>query len=116
MNHSTQEQQLQGKSNLLYTVFLLKKTSFSLRIAEVPALLFFPMALTRWAVLTPMEHATGGSVIAAKMALKRGNKFFCLSFQHPFCLSCIEQRTGFAINLGGGFHHASSNRVRPFCT
>jgi histone deacetylase 11 len=40
-----------------------------------------------------MLHQTGGTILAAKAALKRG----------------------WAINLGGGFHHASKNSGSGFC-
>lgn len=63
------------------------------RIMELPFLRFFPDHLTRNLVLRPMLYQMGGSLLAAKAALK----------------------TGWAVNLGGGFHHASYNDGQGFC-
>ena len=62
-------------------------------IMELPFLRFFPARLTRHLVLDPMLYQTGGSVLAAKAALVRGA----------------------AVNLGGGFHHASYNKGMGIC-
>ncbi len=70
------------------------KSSWSVAgIMELPFLRFFPSRLTRHLVLEPMLYQTGGSVLAAKAALVRGA----------------------AVNLGGGFHHASHDRGMGFC-
>ena len=63
------------------------------RITELGFLRFFPTKLARNIVLEPMLYQTGGSIMAAKAALERG----------------------WAINLGGGFHHASSENGEGFC-
>jgi len=52
-----------------------------------------PAWLVGWRVLRPMRWATGGTVLACRLALERG----------------------LAINLGGGFHHAGPNRGGGFC-
>jgi len=62
-------------------------------IFEVPALAKMPAFVSRYLVIDPMLHQTGGSITAAELAL-----------QH-----------GWAINLGGGFHHASAERGHGFC-
>jgi histone deacetylase 11 len=49
--------------------------------------------LTDWRVLAPMRYATGGTLLACRLAL-----------QH-----------GFSINLGGGYHHASGRHGGGFC-
>ncbi|XP_026736279.1 histone deacetylase 11 [Trichoplusia ni] len=62
-------------------------------IAEVPVLACVPNALVQYAYLKPMRLQTGGSVLAGKLALDRG----------------------WAINIGGGFHHCSGNKGGGFC-
>ncbi len=52
-----------------------------------------PASLTDAAVLRPFRYATGGTLLAARLAL-----------QH-----------GIAINLGGGYHHAEPDRGGGFC-
>jgi len=63
------------------------------RIMELPFLRLFPSHLTRNLVLRPMLYQMGGSLLAAEAALK----------------------SGWAVNLGGGFHHASYNDGQGFC-
>ncbi len=63
------------------------------RILEVPIVLLVPVCFTHWRVLRPMRRAAGGTVLACRLALKKG----------------------LAINLGGGFHHASGARGGGFC-
>jgi histone deacetylase 11 len=60
------------------------------RILEVPVIRYLPGWLVGWRVLRPMRWATGGTLLACRLALE----------------------TGLAINLGGGFHHAGGG----FCT
>lgn len=43
--------------------------------------------------LLPLRYQTGGSILAGKLALERG----------------------WAINIGGGFHHCSANKGGGFC-
>jgi histone deacetylase 11 len=62
-------------------------------ILEVPLLHYLPACLVAWRVLTPMRRATGGTVLACRLALDQG----------------------LAINLGGGYHHASRDRGGGFC-
>jgi histone deacetylase 11 len=63
------------------------------RIAELPFLRFFPGRLTRQLIVEPMLYQAGGSLLAALAAL----------------------RHGWAINVGGGFHHASYAHGEGFC-
>jgi histone deacetylase 11 len=72
----------------------------SLRRSEVLATIFaVPLArivpgwLLDWRVLRSMRLATGGTLLACRLALEHG----------------------IAINLGGGFHHASAGRGGGFC-
>ncbi|KAJ2945239.1 hypothetical protein O0L34_g9310 [Tuta absoluta] len=62
-------------------------------IAEVPLLVFVPNIFVQRAYLKPMRIQTGGSVLAGKLALERG----------------------WAINVGGGFHHCSGTKGGGFC-
>jgi histone deacetylase 11 len=63
------------------------------RIFEVPLLARVPAWLIDWGVFRPMRRATGGTILACRLALERG----------------------LAINLGGGYHHASGSRAGGFC-
>eukprot|EP00741_Cyanophora_paradoxa_P022918 tig00021525_g22138.t1 len=62
-------------------------------ITEVPPVAILPSAVVKRNVLVPFQYATGGSLAAARLAVKHG----------------------WAINIGGGFHHASSDRGGGFC-
>ncbi|HZU38651.1 MAG TPA: histone deacetylase [Gemmataceae bacterium] len=63
------------------------------RLLEVPMLRYVPAWLVDWRVLSPMRWATGGTMLACRLALEKG----------------------LAINLGGGYHHASPGRGGGFC-
>jgi len=63
------------------------------RITELGFLRFFPDRLARNLILEPMLYQMGGSLLAGLAALEHG----------------------WAINLGGGFHHASANDGGGFC-
>jgi len=60
---------------------------------EIPPVAFLPSFLIRRCILSPMLLATGGTMEAAR-----------LSMEH-----------GWAINLGGGYHHASLDAGGGFC-
>jgi histone deacetylase 11 len=63
------------------------------RILEVPIVGRLPGWLIDWRVLVPMRFATGGTLLACRLALEQG----------------------VAINLGGGFHHAAADWGGGFC-
>ncbi|KAF2901613.1 hypothetical protein ILUMI_04570 [Ignelater luminosus] len=63
------------------------------RIAEVPPLFLVPNCLVQSGYLKPMRYQTGGSILAGKLAVERG----------------------WAINIGGGFHHCRSDAGGGFC-
>jgi histone deacetylase 11 len=63
------------------------------RILEVPQIAFLPAWLIDWRVLRPMRWATEGTLLACRLALDRG----------------------LAVNLGGGYHHASGSSGGGFC-
>ncbi|XP_055532313.1 histone deacetylase 11 [Wyeomyia smithii] len=67
------------------------------KIAEIPPLIFVPNYFVQRSYLRPMRYQTAGSILAAKCAL------------------AYPAGTGWAINLGGGFHHCSSDRGGGFC-
>eukprot|EP00462_Mataza_sp_D1_P013891 CAMPEP_0175165230 /NCGR_PEP_ID=MMETSP0087-20121206/26939_1 /TAXON_ID=136419 /ORGANISM="Unknown Unknown, Strain D1" /LENGTH=261 /DNA_ID=CAMNT_0016454521 /DNA_START=204 /DNA_END=989 /DNA_ORIENTATION=- len=71
----------------------LKKSSEVAQIAEIPPLAILPHFIVNSRVLTPMQYATGGTLEAAVLA----------------------QKHSWAINLGGGFHHACSHEGGGFC-
>lgn len=63
------------------------------RITELGFLRFFPSKLSYNTIITPMKYQTGGSVLAGELAL----------------------HYGWAVNLGGGLHHASRDNGEGFC-
>ncbi|XP_057217986.1 histone deacetylase 11 isoform X1 [Triplophysa rosa] len=62
-------------------------------ITEIPPVLFLPNFLVQRKVLKPLRTQTGGTIMAGKLAMERG----------------------WAINVGGGFHHCSSDKGGGFC-
>ena len=62
-------------------------------ILEVPGLCLLPSSILQWRVLIPMMYQTGGTIQAVVCAMEYG----------------------WAINLGGGFHHASAKSGGGFC-
>jgi histone deacetylase 11 len=71
----------------------LKRPSALAGILEVPVVGRLPAWAIDWRILGPMRYAVGGTVLACRLALEQG----------------------IAINLGGGFHHASSAWGGGFC-
>ncbi|VDK46768.1 unnamed protein product [Anisakis simplex] len=63
------------------------------RLVEVAVVAFLPSFVIDRYLLRPFRYHTGGSILAARLALERN----------------------WAINLGGGFHHASRSRGGGFC-
>ena len=63
------------------------------KIVELNLVKWVPNIILRWRLLKPMKLATGGTVQAAKLALQYG----------------------WAINLGGGYHHAKHDAGDGFC-
>ncbi|KAL3852141.1 hypothetical protein ACJMK2_015820 [Sinanodonta woodiana] len=62
-------------------------------ITEVPPVAMLPNFIVQNKVLKPFRYQTGGTILAAKLAMERG----------------------WGINIGGGFHHSSSDRGGGFC-
>ncbi|XP_023016022.2 histone deacetylase 11 isoform X1 [Leptinotarsa decemlineata] len=90
-NEATEEDLL-----MVHTKKYLKRLKCSLhvaQIAEILALIPVPNYFIQRAYLKPMRYQTGGSILSGKLALDRG----------------------WAINLGGGFHHCSASRGGGFC-
>ncbi|KAL8130461.1 hypothetical protein V2J09_019616 [Rumex salicifolius] len=70
------------------------KSSYTVaKITEVPPVAMIPNSLVQQKVLFPFRKQVGGSVLAAKLAKERG----------------------WAINVGGGFHHCSAESGGGFC-
>lgn len=87
-----------GRADLerVHTVEYLRSLGRSKVLADilsVPALSHLPSAFINWRVLSPMRYATGGTLLACRLALDHG----------------------LAINLAGGYHHASSACGDGFC-
>ena len=66
----------------------LRQPTYLAGALEVAALARAPAWLTHWRVLRPMRWATAGTILGARAAIEHG----------------------LAINLGGGYHHASASR------
>ncbi|KAM6475833.1 histone deacetylase 11 isoform 1-T1 [Liasis olivaceus] len=62
-------------------------------ITEIPPVLFMPNFLVQRKVLRPLRTQTGGTIMAGKLAIERG----------------------WAVNVGGGFHHCSGDKGGGFC-
>ncbi|XP_008408590.1 histone deacetylase 11 isoform X1 [Poecilia reticulata] len=62
-------------------------------ITEIPPLVILPNCLVQQKVLRPLRTQTGGTIMAGKLAVERG----------------------WAINVGGGFHHCSGDKGGGFC-
>uniref|UniRef100_A0A2P2MIQ7 histone deacetylase n=2 Tax=rosids TaxID=71275 RepID=A0A2P2MIQ7_RHIMU len=62
-------------------------------IIEVPPVAVFPNCIVQKKLLYPFRKQVGGTILAAKLAKERG----------------------WAINVGGGFHHCSSDKGGGFC-
>uniref|UniRef100_G3PAZ0 Histone deacetylase 11 n=2 Tax=Gasterosteus aculeatus TaxID=69293 RepID=G3PAZ0_GASAC len=81
---------------VVHTQRYLNRLKWSLVVAaitEIPPLMFLPNFLVQRRVLRPLRTQTGGTIMAAKLAVDRG----------------------WAINVGGGFHHCSSDKGGGFC-
>jgi histone deacetylase 11 len=71
----------------------LKDAHVLAKIFEVSAAPFIPIPLLDWRILQPMRLASGGTLMACRLALQNG----------------------LAINLSGGYHHADQNHGEGFC-
>eukprot|EP01127_Copromyxa_protea_P005952 TRINITY_DN15778_c0_g1_i1.p1 TRINITY_DN15778_c0_g1~~TRINITY_DN15778_c0_g1_i1.p1 ORF type:complete len:369 (-),score=37.58 TRINITY_DN15778_c0_g1_i1:96-1202(-) len=63
------------------------------KITEVAIVAAFPVSIVQWRVLDPFLYATSGTILAAHVAIQRG----------------------WAINVGGGFHHCFATAGGGFC-
>ena len=71
----------------------LRQPKYVASALEIPQLRYAPSWLIDWCVLRPMRWATMGTVVAARECLHHG----------------------FAVNLGGGYHHAKPGGGEGFC-
>jgi histone deacetylase 11 len=71
----------------------LRRSRVLSEILGVPVLARFPAGFIDWRVLLPMRYATGGTLLACRLALEHG----------------------LAINLSGGYHHAADSWSDGFC-
>ena len=82
--------------------------------AESFFLLLIPMAVIRARLVKPIKWQVSGSILASKVALDQVSSD-CL-FVGSLCLKHFHVLSqGWAINLGGGFHHCSHNSASGFC-
>lgn len=73
----------------------LKDVSLVARDLEAPVLKIIPKKKLDKMIVTPFKKASGGTLLAARLALKNGTKM--------------------AFNLGGGYHHAKPEKGEGFC-
>lgn len=74
----------------------LKELKWSFNVAaitEVPPVALLPNFIVQRKVLRPFRYHTGGTILGGKLAMERG----------------------WAINLGGGFHHCHAEKGGGFC-
>ena len=71
----------------------LKNPKTVAKYLEAPAARFVPAALMERGMLRAFRHASGGTILAGRLALKHG----------------------IAINVGGGYHHAKPHQGEGFC-
>lgn len=71
----------------------LKNSANVARIIEVPPVALLPNCLVEQKVLSPFRNQVGGTILAPKLAKEQG----------------------WAINVGGGFHHCSGGKGGGFC-
>jgi len=76
-----------------YVICFLQWSAVVAQITEVPPVALIPNFIVQKSILSPLRFQTGGSIIAGKLAIHHG----------------------WAINIGGGFHHCSSDRGGGFC-
>lgn len=80
----------------VHTTFYLSSLTSSMqimKIVELPGICIFPASFLYWRVLLPMLYQTHGTILGVLLAC----------------------HYGWSINLGGGFHHASSTTGGGFC-
>ncbi|CAA6660925.1 unnamed protein product [Spirodela intermedia] len=84
------------KGRIVHSESYLNSLKSSLKVSiiiEVPPVAMLPNCLVQQKVLHPFRKQVGGSILAAKLAKERG----------------------WAINVGGGFHHCSAEKGGGFC-
>ncbi|XP_060604311.1 histone deacetylase 11-like, partial [Ruditapes philippinarum] len=80
----------------VHTEAYIKSLKWSMTVAgitEVPPVALLPNFIVQRKVLRPFRYQTGGTILAARLAMERG----------------------WGINIGGGFHHCSSEKGGGFC-
>lgn len=81
---------------VVHTPQYLKDLKWSINVAaitEIPPVALLPNFIVQRRVLRPFRFHTGGTILAGKLAVERG----------------------WAINLGGGFHHCHAEKGGGFC-
>ncbi|CAD5119796.1 DgyrCDS8383 [Dimorphilus gyrociliatus] len=63
------------------------------KVVEIPPVALVPNFIVQRKVMKPLRYQTAGTILAAQLAIKRG----------------------WAINIGGGFHHCSHDKGGGFC-
>lgn len=71
----------------------LKWSAYVATVTEVPFMALLPNFVVQSRVLRPFRYQTAGTIMAARLALEHG----------------------WAVHIGGGFHHASARRGGGFC-
>lgn len=71
----------------------LSSSQAAARYLEMPLVAVLPSSMLENGIIKPFRYGTGGTLLAARLALK----------------------TGAAVNLGGGYHHAKPDTGEGFC-
>ena len=77
-------------------------------LLELPPVALLPSLIVRKVVLQPMLLATGGSMLATELALRS-------YYSQPSPAPSSPRPLHWAVNLSGGYHHASAERGGGFC-
>ncbi|XP_053810132.1 histone deacetylase 11 isoform X2 [Vidua chalybeata] len=80
-------------------------------ITEIPPVAFLPNFIVQRKVLKPLRTQTGGTIMCCHARYR--NRVYCRSSMSKAGKLAVDR--GWAINVGGGFHHCSSDKGGGFC-
>ena len=80
-------------------------------IMEIPPLCALPNFLVRRHALVPFQYHNGGTVLVSPCTVLTQYDLGARLFQ----AAKLALERGWALNVGGGFHHCSSDRGGGFC-
>lgn len=86
------------------------------RVLEVPPVALLPNVVVQWRILKPLRYQTGGTVLVSIpifIKIHFLNKYY--ESMNSFQSGKLALERGWAINIGGGFHHCSADSGGGFC-